>query len=856
MSALRTSFLNGTALALLLTLSCGARAQEAAATAAPSAPAPIGVIGNPATFTVLGGAVEFGGQAFLDRPNNSVSNNSAKFNQYGDREEPLFLSNFNFNAAALDGTTLISGMGSNVATNAQAYELDVAQPGQDYFTYDWVSTPNLRSNSAMTVFQGVGSNFMTVPNGLVTYLNNGGVAYPAGATAAGQAHTAQIINTLAPYEHLTTLGIQHDRQDVGYKWTPDDNWTVGADYSYDHRYGTQEQGFLFSTGTSSPLAQIPMPINDTTQNASIFAEYYGISPWGMKWNGMLKYDMSIYTDAYSQFTAENPFGGPGSPDPGSSQARCPSTSTTTACYGWGSELTYPDNGSNSITGQVGVDLPGFKSNRYMGTFQFTDMRQNATFLPMTINPALESYYNTTYGGLPRNSLNGAIDTTLVNNVITTRLDSQWQNKLTYRYYDDQNSTPAILMNPWILNDAGIQGAPVGSVTPITLGGTNYAVGAPGYNWNPLFSSYTKQDASEQINWTPNTSSALGASSSWERYDYKDYAVNYTNEWTEKLFGHMEATDWLSFRADGSIAWRRYGDYNWYENVGTALINNLTPTSSNLENANLADFNVSNRDRILGNFYADFKPMDNLTITPTGSVRWDTYPYNAGLVALKPGAFVQGGLTFDHDVTIGVEADYAFNSNLTAVASYMNEHDTMGMASGTSASNTYTGNMDEIVQTITAGLNYQFIPDKLALKLSASMMFANDSWPTHCLNAALAPSWNSSCGQYGGTPSATANLYNPAYPSEYTKFDRIDAVLSYKLDQSWVSQFGFKDGVLKLHYAYEMNNVSNWQANSSTVYMYSSLTSSTSGQNLYALYMGGDNPNYNAQFIAVSAALKF
>ncbi len=72
----------------------------------------------------------------------------------------------------------------------------------------------------------------------------------------------------------------------------------------------------------------------------------------------------------------------------------------------------------------------------------------------------------------------------------------------------------------------------------------------------------------------------------------------------------------------------------------------------------------------------------------------------------------------------------------------------------------------------------------------------------------------------------------------------------------MSQFGFKDGVLKLHYAYEMNNVSNWQANSSTVYMYSSLTSSTSGQNLYALYMGGDNPNYNAQFIAVSAALKF
>ncbi len=386
---------------------------------------------------------------------------------------------------------------------------------------------------------------------------------------------------------------------------------------------------------------------------------------------------------------------------------------------------------------------------------------------------------------------------------------------------------------------------------VTLGGTTYAQ-RTSYPWNTLFSSYTKQDASDQINWTPNSSSALGASSSWERYDYNLYAVNYTNEWTEKLFGHMDATDWLSFRADGSISWRRYGDYNWQYYIGNEL--GVAP-GNNSENANLADFNVSNRDRILGNFYADFKPTDNLTITPTGTLRWDTYPYDAGLVALKPGAFVQGGLTSDHDLALGVEVDYAFNSNLTMLGSYTNEHDNMTMASGVTTANTYTGNIDELVQTITAGLNYQFIPDKLALKVSASMMFANDGWPTQCANAALAPSFNSSCGVYNNSTLNPAT-YNPSYPNEYTKFDRVDAVLSYKLDSAWVSQFGFRDGVLKLHYAYEMNNVTNWQMNSSTVYMYSSLTSSTSGQNLYALYMGGDNPNYNAQFIAVSAALKF
>ena len=49
--------------------------------------------------------------------------------------------------------------------------------------------------------------------------------------------------------------------------------------------------------------------------------------------------------------------------------------------------TEPNNASNMVTAQLGVDLPGFVRNRYMGTFSFNSMTQNESFIPMTINSA-------------------------------------------------------------------------------------------------------------------------------------------------------------------------------------------------------------------------------------------------------------------------------------------------------------------------------------------------------------------------------------------------------------------------------------------------------------------------------------
>ena len=89
----------------------------------------------------------------------------------------------------------------------------------------------------------------------------------------------------------------------------------------------------------------------------------------------------------------------------------------------------------------------------MATLAYTNMRQNDAFLPFTITP-----FSTTGGvppgwagtpgiptnstaALPAQSLNGTIDTLLMNNVITTQITPDLKFKANYRYYNYHNGTP-------------------------------------------------------------------------------------------------------------------------------------------------------------------------------------------------------------------------------------------------------------------------------------------------------------------------------------------------------------------------------------------------------------------------------
>ena len=168
-------------------------------------------------------------------------------------------------------------------------------------------------------------------------------------------------------------------------------------------------------GTSGVVAQVPKPVDDTTQNFGINGEYQGTSPWGKSFTFKLGYAGSVYQDGLSSYTVENPFCATGS-GPGEC-ARNGSPSSPLALM-----TLWPDNQAHGFSSTIGAELP--MKSRYMGTISYTMMRQNQAFLP-SISPLIfTDAGNTVLGAptpLPASSLNGAINTFLSNNVVTTQI---------------------------------------------------------------------------------------------------------------------------------------------------------------------------------------------------------------------------------------------------------------------------------------------------------------------------------------------------------------------------------------------------------------------------------------------------
>ena len=164
------------------------------------------------------------------------------------------------------------------------------------------------------------------------------------------------------------------------------------------------------------------------------------------------------------------------------------------------------------------------------------MTQNAAFIPTNIG------LSTT--GLSATSLNGRIDTTLFNNVITTKINPELTNKLSYRYYNFDNQTPS-----YFLPSAGL------------------SFGFGQGNTNTITPGYTKQNVGEELNWRPTKEWNLGAAYGFERYDWTLADVDATNESSAKIFADWKPNSWLTVRSSGYYGDRQYDNYNYMAYVG-------------------------------------------------------------------------------------------------------------------------------------------------------------------------------------------------------------------------------------------------------------------------------------------------
>jgi len=798
-----------------LLLTCAAAFVGAMAITPPALAQPAEDIASSAE-TWFRGYFEVGGRAFLNHPQRdgiqSLGGQSlAKFFEYSTLKPGPFLDLY-LATGTKDGLYQADFWGTNVGYSDQSYLLNLSKAGEHYLTFGWDQTPHLYSTSALTLYNGVGTNALTLPPGLSDALfTAAGCLRVAGAVPAGAGcgspltgpQAAAVQALINANVHRTDIGIRRDTFSADYRYTPTTAWDIRVNYDHMFRSGTQIEGVVFSPGTSGVVTQVPKPVSDFTQTFGLSGEYVGTSFWGQKFNLKLAYSGSVFQNRFDSYTVENPFCGLGS-GPGEC-ARTASPSSPLALMSLD-----PDNQANGLTATLGADLP-WKS-RYMGTISYTAMRQNQAFLPFTISPLVYSVANTTLvppPALPAASLNGAIDTLLINNVVTTQITPELKSKLTYRYYDIQNNTPEILFADWVVTDVKLANNTSTAYAPV----------------RSLSASYTKQNAGAELNWRPSREWNLGAAYGFERYDRTRADVDVTNEHSGKFYVDWKPMSGVIARASGLYSMRRYENYDYLNFVGIAQWPDGGATRYSTA---YRQFYLTNRDRNKGQLSLAVDLLPGLTITPTLGWRFDDYDLNP---------LTEIGLNKDYSWNAGGEVAYLVAPGTNFLFSYIYEdHRQLITSAGNAAppfpaNAYYRADVRDRVNTFIAAVNHELIPNKLDLRLGYTFSFARDSQPL--------------IFGTGAGPAAGGQFTDVT-----TTFHRLEALAKYKFDEDFVQRLGWKGKVTaKLRYVWERNHVANWQNDTMQAYMFASDTSTG-----YMSWMAYDNPNYNVHLIMASLAI--
>jgi MtrB/PioB family decaheme-associated outer membrane protein len=720
------------------------------------------------------GSVEAGGRDFLNDPQrgNMTSNaptapagepgvqgrSLAKYYEYSDVRPGPF-ANVWLSAGTSDGLYQFDVGGKNIGYKDQRYWLGASKAGQLYFNFMWDQSPHLYSTSAYTIYN-VNSNALT--------LNPCAASAPAKITAA----------TLAPCATPTDIGIKRDTASGDVRWTPNDAWDIRTEYSHLSRTGTQVG---MNIGGTAVTSQIPKPVDDTTQNYGLNGEYAGTSPWGQRMVLKFAYNGSTYTENLNGdfFTIQS--------------------SNTTQPNG-ARQSVWPSNNANGFSGTAALDLP-WKS-RYVGTASYTMMRQNDAFMPNSTS---------TPTPLPFSSLNGAINTLLINNQLTTKITSDLTSKLTYRYYDFQNDTPELFLNTF-----------------------NRDYSASSETVNSLSMAYTKQNAGEDLNWRPAKEWNLGIAYGFERYDWTRVDVNATNENSGRVYGDWKPMTWFTLRASGSYGVRRADNYDYLNHVGLFQWGpgcpGVTCDGSELYSSTYRQLMISNRDLWKATVSGDLAVIHNVTFTPF-------VKYVESKYGVDPAT--QQGLQDSRKWSAGADITYVMNPNTSFMVGYMDEWGSQLMfgvnctTSGTGTPNPCLGpqtltNDTTTVHTFTAAARYGVIPQKLDTELRYTLSNGVDN-----LNL-----FGSGSNFTAGVPSQGGQ-----FPQNRTWFQRLDATAVYKFDKEQVAALGWKGDIkAKLHYAWERNAEDNWANDPLTPY---NLVVNSN------LWLGWNNPNYNVHMLSGS-----
>ena len=405
------------------------------------------------------------------------------------------------------------------------------------------SQPNVTSGNARSIWDGVGSNHLTLKPGLT----------PAGSTPA----QAAAVSAAQPEQLLQVV---RDKQGVGINYFINRRWIAYGNVSHETREGARPFGGAFYFNAYFPnnggIYEVPRPIDDSTVNLN-----GGVRFVGNLWRMDFSYSGSFFRHADRGFDYEVPFAltsvVPGATSPALTQGEFsyePENdyhhlrASFTRKVAWNGEFSLTASGGTmrqndkllapiNCQGQFGIPLPGF-------LFDCAD-------------------WNTT-DALSRKRADLSVDTQLVDARVVLQPSDRvtWRANAKYQR-EDYNGTY------WAYNPlTGQWGYPAENGSPGSV-----SPGEAGI-WVPTLFTFLPtrvrnlpldrelQEVSFGGDWSLGTRNTLGATYIFNRTERTHREVATTRDHSVKLTWNNRALDWLTFRANYSWLRRTGSEYDY------------------------------------------------------------------------------------------------------------------------------------------------------------------------------------------------------------------------------------------------------------------------------------------------------
>lgn len=548
---------------------------------------------------------------------------NALWNRYVDWDSGLVLGLLELSAERPQDGSYANVRASRLSGDDQYYQAVFGRAGSYKVQAFIRDLPNALSNDARPIWNGVGSNVLTLPDSLV----------PGGSTSAQVA----AVSAATPER---TLSVRRSKQGLAYSAYLTPQWTAYATASDEQRSGARAFGgpffFNYPFAANGGVLETVRPVDDST-----IALAGGIRYADAEWRMDFGYTGSFYRDRYTRFTYQTPF------------ALTPVVpGSVSAPLTTGQFATEPDNDYHDVKAAFTRKLP--MNGELSLTASAGRMSQNDALIapidcqgvfgiglggnlqPGPQNPYLYNCadWNTT-SALSRQTADLRIDTTLLDGriVLQPTADLSLRGGLKFDREDYRNGYVAY--NPLTgqygyVSENGAQGSVVPGESGIwdPLGGASNITRVRSL---PL--DLQTIEGTLGADWKLGLHDTLGATYTYNRYEPSNRERQQVDDHSFKLTWTDRALDWLTLRAN--VTWlRQLGgayDYDPYDFTYSISLPGFVAPAGGVP-AHTVDalrkYDLSSRDEGKLDLMATVMPRDDMTLS--ASLRGDFNGYDAVL----------------------------------------------------------------------------------------------------------------------------------------------------------------------------------------------------------------------------------